>query len=77
MDDYIENIQNKNFGLSAMPVNEILNEDESSLFVPLFDLKPEIISNVNKYQGVILSRFNLPKIQVFDIKKFKFLIQRN
>ena len=61
MDDYIENIQNKNFGLNATPVNEILNEDESSLFVPLFDLKPEIISNVNKYQGVILSRFNLPK----------------
>ena len=73
MDDYIENIQNKNFGLSATPVNEILNEDESSLFVPLFDLKPEIISNVNKYQGVILSRFDLPKIQVFDIKKSKFL----
>ena len=71
MNDYIENIQNKNFGLNATPVNEILNEDESSLFVPLFDLKPEIISNVNKYQGVILSRFNLPK--VFDIMKFKFL----
>ena len=72
MDDYIENIQNKNFGLSATPVNEI-NEDESSLFVPLFDLKPEIISNVNKYQGVIVSRFNLPKNQVFNIKKFKIL----
>ena len=73
MNDYIENIQNKNFGLNATPVNEILNEDESSLFVPLFDLKPEIISNVNKYQGVILSRFNLPKIQVFDIRNLSFL----